>query len=399
MTSTASPSLKASTLASPSLKASAIVYHMSSEDLLTQLYYDPSTGLIGAQKLYKRAKEMMPEITLKTVKEFVSKQKLSQVFSAGPRQKAKFQITGVIGHYQSDLTFYEQYKRQNSNYSIILTLIEVNTKRAFATALKDKNASSMREGLEKLINQLRNAGLRIRVIQSDNGTEYTNRVVKEYLKSEGIEQMFCQISVLRENDKRCLAVAERFNRTLKSLLNKYMENNLTSRWVDVLDSVLVNYNSSFHSSIKMRPVNVDELREQDIIAEKQSLNNTARQQLPRLQVKDSVRLPVKKRQFDKEGKTFSDDVFEVEKVNARTVRVVGDVKLYPIDKVLKVNQVQEYKRDKTVETVTPTQAKKHTVKEAKRLAKVKRIIRKEGVDESNIIKEPRVRKQTERLKY
>ena len=358
------------------------------DSMLEKLYYDATTGLISASKLYKKAKTMEPKITLKLVKEFVRKQKLSQVFTPFTHQKAKFQITGVVGHYQSDLTFYEQYKRQNSNYSIILTLIEVNSKRAYATALKDKNSTSMKDGLEKLIKQLRADGLIIRVIQSDNGTEYTNRQVSEYLKDENIEQVFCPVSVLRENDKRCLAVAERFNRTIKSLLNKYMESNNTARWVDALDDVVANYNQTYHSSIKMRPIDVGEKEEKQIITRKVQSNLNARNQLANrsIQIGDQVRLPVKKKQFDKEGKNFTDQVYIVDKVNSKTIRVQGQDTLFPMDKVLRISEVQS--KPPTKQEVS--QQKQPTMAEAKKEAKVERVLKKEGVDTSNV-REARLR--------
>ena len=49
------------------------------------------------------------------------------------------------------------------------------------------------------------------------GNEFKNNEMKKYLDSIWIEQRFCQVG-----DKRCLSVVERFNRTLRSLIAKYM---------------------------------------------------------------------------------------------------------------------------------------------------------------------------------
>ena len=96
--------------------------------LLHTLFNDPKTGFMGADKLLRRAKESNPKITLKQVKEFLSLNPIHQVFQKPTLQKQTPRIHGKIGHYQADLTFLTRYKKQNSNYHILLNVINVNTK-------------------------------------------------------------------------------------------------------------------------------------------------------------------------------------------------------------------------------------------------------------------------------
>ena len=109
--------------------------------LLHKLFNDPKTGFTGADKLLRRAKESNPKITLKQVKEFLSLNPIHQVFQKPTLQKQTSHIHGKIGHYQADLTFLTRYKKQNSNYHILLNVINVNTKYVYAEALKDKTQS------------------------------------------------------------------------------------------------------------------------------------------------------------------------------------------------------------------------------------------------------------------
>ena len=46
---------------------------------------------------------------------------------------------------------------------------------------------------------------------------------------------------------------ERFNRTIKGIFLKYFHANNTSKFVDVLDLLVDQYNNTIHSSIKMTP--------------------------------------------------------------------------------------------------------------------------------------------------
>src|SRR5277367_5063068 len=57
-------------------------------------------------------------------------------------------------------------------------------------------------------------------------------------------------------DIKC-AIVERFNRTLKSRMFKYFTAKGTRKYIDILDDLVVAYNSSHHRSINMRPIDVN----------------------------------------------------------------------------------------------------------------------------------------------
>ena len=51
-------------------------------------------------------------------------------------------------------------------------------------------------------------------------------------------------------------IAERFIRTLKSKIYKYMTSLSKNVYIDKLDGILNKYNNTYHSAIKMKPVDV-----------------------------------------------------------------------------------------------------------------------------------------------
>ena len=108
-----------------------------SQQLLSTFFNDPKTGFVGADKLLKRAKEQNPKITMKQVKELIAQNPISQVFQKPKTSKSVPKIHGKVGHYQADLTFLTRYQKQNSNYHILLNVINVNTKYAYVQALKN----------------------------------------------------------------------------------------------------------------------------------------------------------------------------------------------------------------------------------------------------------------------
>ena len=51
-------------------------------------------------------------------------------------------------------------------------------------------------------------------------------------------------------------VAERFIRTLKTKIYKYMTSVSKNVYIDKLDDIVNKYNNTYHSNIKMKPVDV-----------------------------------------------------------------------------------------------------------------------------------------------
>src|ERR1700760_2681678 len=52
------------------------------------------------------------------------------------------------------------------------------------------------------------------------------------------------------------AVVERFNRTIREKLSKYMQHKGSTKILKVLPQIIHNYNNSVHRSIRMKPSNV-----------------------------------------------------------------------------------------------------------------------------------------------
>jgi alpha-amylase/alpha-mannosidase (GH57 family) len=59
--------------------AQLIYIDLYMEQLLHNLYYDPETGYSSADKLYRKAKQQDPKITMKIVKEFINTQSTAQI--------------------------------------------------------------------------------------------------------------------------------------------------------------------------------------------------------------------------------------------------------------------------------------------------------------------------------
>ena len=58
------------------------------------------------------------------------------------------------------------------------------------------------------------------------------------------------------NNEGKSVVAERFIRTLKTKIYKYMTSISKNVYIDKLDDILIQYNNEYHPTIKMKPVDV-----------------------------------------------------------------------------------------------------------------------------------------------
>ena len=58
------------------------------------------------------------------------------------------------------------------------------------------------------------------------------------------------------HNKEKSVVAERFIRTLKKKIYKYMTSISKNVYIDKLDHIVYEYNKKYHATIKMRPIDV-----------------------------------------------------------------------------------------------------------------------------------------------
>ena len=65
-----------------------------------------------------------------------------------------------------------------------------------------------------------------------------------------------------------MAIVERFNRTIRSMINKYLNHHNTTNWIDILDDFIENYNNTYHTSIKQEPKSVTQPDENIFIQKK-----------------------------------------------------------------------------------------------------------------------------------
>ena len=135
----------------------------------------------------------------------------------------------------------------------------------------------------------------------DQGKEFYNNSFKKRLKDDDIE-------MYSVNNEGKSVVAERFIRTLKTKIYKYMTSVSKNVYIDKLDDIVGEYNNTYHRTIKMKPVDVKDNTYIDF-------NKEVNDKDPKFKLDDHARISKYKNIFAKEyTPNWSEEDFVVSKI-------------------------------------------------------------------------------------
>jgi IS30 family transposase len=233
---------------------------MNDDDVLNHLYY-VKHNYDGVAELYKKARVMHPKITKPFVAEWLKKQQTVQMTTEKVGKKEYLPIFSDKPYaFQIDLTFFPRYKKQNNDYYVLYTAININTRFVYAYYCKNKDSTTILDLLKK-----QESKTVINSLTMDEGTEFKNKYFQDYCNKNEIEMYFIK------NDSHKLGIINRFHRTLKDKLTKYFSAKDTVRWVDVIDDIVYNYNHSVNRGIGMEPYKVNSFIENELVQEKKEI--------------------------------------------------------------------------------------------------------------------------------
>ena len=195
-------------------------------------FFDKKSMGSGFNKLKNSSSILADELHKPIIKKFDKRKVYSQF---------KDNISGV------DLADMQSLSRKNKGIKYVLCAIDLYRKYAFVILLKDKKGINIVNAFNKIIKQSNSR--KPNKIWIDQGSELYNNVFKKWLSDNDI------IMYSTYNEGKSV-VAERFIRTLKNKLYKHMTAIGKNVYYDVLDDAVNEYNSTKHSTIKMKPIDV-----------------------------------------------------------------------------------------------------------------------------------------------
>ena len=134
----------------------------------------------------------------------------------------------------------------NKGFRFLLCVIDIYSKYAWVVPLKDKKGVSIVNAFQSI---LKKSNRKPNKIWVDKGSDFYNRSMKSWLEKNDIEMYSTH------NEEKSV-VAERFIRTIKNKIYKYMTSISKDMYIDKLDDIIHKYNNKKHRTIKMKPIDV-----------------------------------------------------------------------------------------------------------------------------------------------
>ena len=219
--------------------------------------------------------------------------------------RRKVIVRDIDETWQADLVDLKMYSKENRGYTFLLTVIDNVSKYAWALPLKQKTAVCLKNALSKIFKE----GRIPKKLQVDRGSEFYNKDVKSLLASHKIH-MYSSYSNLKAS------IIERFNRTIKNEMWKKFTLNGNHKWVDILDTLILQYNNHKHRTIGMKPVDVNHKNLKTVLDRIRSQKYYKYiKDKPKFKVNDVVRISKLKHIFEK-GYTpnWGTELFTIRKV-------------------------------------------------------------------------------------
>ena len=145
-----------------------------------------------------------------------------------------------------DLADMQLLSRYNKGIRFLLCVIDIFSKYAWVVPLKDKKGISIVKAFQIILKQSNRKPNKIWV---DKGSEFYDAYFKKWLRDINI------VMYSPHNEGKSV-VAERFIRTLKGKIYKYMTSIPKNVYIDKLDDIVDEYNNTYHTTVKMKPIDV-----------------------------------------------------------------------------------------------------------------------------------------------
>ena len=213
-------------------------------------------------------------------------------------EKRKVHAAFKDNNWGVDLADMQLLSKYNKGIRFLLCVIDIFSKYASVVPLKDKKGICIVKAFQSILKQSNRKPNKIWV---DKGSEYYNAYFKKWLRDNDI------VMYSTHNEGKSV-VPERFIRTLKSKIYKYMTSISKNVYIDKLDDILDEYNNTYHTTIKMKPIDV---KDNTYINADKEINNKD----PKFKVGDHVRISKYKNIFAKGYMpNWSEEVFVIKKV-------------------------------------------------------------------------------------
>ena len=146
----------------------------------------------------------------------------------------------------TDLADMQLMSKFNKGFKSLLCVIDIFSKYAWVVPLKGKKGISIANAFQKFLKQSNRKPNKIWV---DKGSEFYNNFFKKWLQDNDIAMYYT-------HNAGKSVVVERFIRTLKNKIYRYMTSISKNVYIHHLDDIVNEYNNTYHRTIKIESIDV-----------------------------------------------------------------------------------------------------------------------------------------------
>lgn len=275
---------------------------------LKRNYTNPRSPIAfaGPRVVYNHVKKLGYTPTFSYIKEFVSG---NDAYTMNREVRRRFPTISIIARtihymYDSDLCEMIEYASKNDSMKYILVIIDIFSRQLAARPLPNKSAETVKEAVKDVFDNEMKAPI---IFRTDDGREYSNKIFNEYLNSKSV---YHQVAL----GPHKASYAERIIKTLKTKISRYIVETNSERYIDQLPNFVTAYNKSYHSSIKMRPIDVTEDNAKKLFWRFYKPKSIRKPKKFTLRVGDHVRISHLRSKFDRQyWEKFTGEVFLVKR--------------------------------------------------------------------------------------
>ncbi|CAG2242138.1 unnamed protein product [Mytilus edulis] len=223
------------------------------ENTLTNVYYDTSkpAAYQGAEKIQLVLKRGgNDKIGVHKIRKWLQNQDDYSLQKPVRRrfQRARVVVSGPKEQLDIDLADMQSLSTKNDGIRYLLVAVDVFTRFAWVMPLKDKTGKEVEKALSIILNEVSP-----KKIRSDAGTEFKNKWISKLLNDKNIYH-HVTLNEVKAN------YVERLNKTLKTMIYRYLAKHKSNRYIDSLQDLVKSYNATPHRSldnIAPKDVNAD----------------------------------------------------------------------------------------------------------------------------------------------
>ena len=156
-------------------------------------------------------------------------------------------------------------------------MIDNFSKFGFTFLLSNKKAITIKDSFESI---LLSSKRKPNLIESDRGKEFYNNTFQDFLNKKNIK-------LYSRSGSYGAVFAERFNRTIRDLLNKPVFEKGDGNWIDVLPKITKQYNNRTHPSTKLTPIQASLKKNEGYVYK--NILDKPKKITPKFQLNDLVR--------------------------------------------------------------------------------------------------------------